>query len=831
MARLFAEVGFAVRSLRKSFGFAAVTTLTIALGIGACAAIFSVVNAVLLQPLPYSDPERLVLIWGELRARSVKDWLFAPPDFRDLRLQSTAVFEDVAGLTPSGRVPIGDASGEPEQVRAAAATPNLFRVLGARVQIGRDFAEDDGTPQAQAQAGQPAPPRLPAIVILSHGFWQRRYGGDPAVVGRQIDFGNGGGRAEIVGVLQPGFEILLPPRVNMERIPDIWSAIRIDYENASRNNVAFRVIARLRPDATSQAAQAQVDRVAADLRQVFPLKQTSGLYFNVVPMYDDLVGGVRPAIVSLMGAVGFVLLIACANVANLLVVRASARGRELAVRAAIGASRFELMRHMLAESLVVAGIGTVLGVALAHLGVRLLLLLGPQGMPRLETIGIDPRVLGFAVAAGLLTALLCGIVPALRVAGTEAIEALRATGGRSSGLRSGGRFRSAMVVTEVALSFILLVGAGLTVRSFAALARVDPGFDPRNLLTFSLPAPFPEAEQRANFKRQLRTRLLAIPGVESVTAAGPLPLDGGTSSGRWGTEAAASDPSAFRQATFHFVLPGYFEAMKTRLIEGRTFTDADNDVPAARGVRQLVIDDILAQKAFPGQSAVGKTLLSRITTPEAERFEVIGVVKHQRHTGLASDGPEAIFILDTLVGHGAATRWAVRSSLGADRLGASVRAAVTELAPRAAIAEMQPMQAFVDRAMAPLKFATTLIGIFAAVAVALAGIGLYGVLSTIVSQRTGEIGMRMVFGAGRGSIFGLVVGEGLKLAAAGVLVGLAGALAVTRVMASLLVGITPTDPPTFAAITALFFAIAALACWVPAFRASRLEPLDAIREE
>jgi predicted permease len=828
---------YAARGLRKNLGFATVATATIALGIGACTSIFSVVNAVLLRPLPYADADRLVYLWGELRARNVKDWPFSPPDYRDLRLESTAVFDDVAGVIPAFRTPLSDGGGEPEQIRVSAVTPNVFRLLGGRILIGRDFVEDDAAPQPEAppqpgaavQDQAPAAPQLPAIAIISHGLWQRRYGGDPDVVGKDVELGNN--RAEIVGVLSPGFELLFPPRVNVERVPDMWTAARFNFETANRNNVAFRVIGRLKPGATVEQAQVQVDRVASDLRRQFPIKTSSGLFFHVVPMFDDLVSGVRPAILSLMGAVGFVLLIACANVANLLVVRASARSRELAVRAAIGASRGQLVRQMLAESLVIAAAGTTLGVLLARAGVRLLMALGPRDLPRLDAVTVDPLVLTFAVVAGLATAVLCGVVPALRASRTDVMEVLRAAGGRSGGLRGGRTLRGGVVVTEVALSFILLVCAGLMLRSFVALGRVNPGYDAANVLTFLLPAPQQQPAQRAAFKQQVRARLSAIPGVQGVTAATPLPLDGLLIAGRWGTEAAVTDPGTFRQANFHAVLPGYFETLRTRLVAGRTFTDADNNIDQQTGLpRQIVIDEDLAARAFRGEPAVGRRLLLRITTPEPEWYEVIGVVGHQRHSSLAVPGPEAMFVPDGHFGHGFAGRWAVRTSGDPQLAAPAVRAAVAAIDPRAPLAEVQPMQAFVDRAMAPVRFTTTLIGIFASVAVVLAAVGLYGVLSTIVRQRTAEIGMRMVFGAPRASILQLVVGEGLRLSAAGILVGVAGALAVTRVMASMLVGVEPTDPTTFAAIAVLFVVVAGAASWVPAQRASRLDPMEAIRQ-
>ena len=831
------DVAYAARGLRKNIGFASVATITIALGIAACAAIFSVVNAVLLRPLPYVDAQRLVLVWGELRARNVQDWPFSPPDFRDLRQQAADSFEDLAGMVPAGRVTMADAGGEPEQIRVGGATPNLFKVLGARIEVGRDFVDADATPQpAAAPPGAPAPPaagpagpRLPAIAIISHAFWMRRFGGDPAVVGKDVELGNG--RAEIVGVLSPDFEMLFPPRANVERVPDMWTVPRINVDTANRNNVVYRGIARLKRGVTLRQAQTRADRVAADLREQFAIKKTAGLYFHVVPMFDDLVGEVRPAILSLLGAVGFVLLIACANVANLLVVRAAARSRELAVRAAIGASRAQLVRQMLAESLVIAAVGTGLGLILARWGVDALLAIAPKDLPRLDAVAIDGRVLAFAVAAGVVTAVLCGLLPALRASRADVMDVLRAAG-RSAGLHGGRRLRNGVVVVEVAMSFVLLIGAGLMLRSILALGRVDPGFDPRNVLTFVLQSQARQPEARAAFAQQVRARIRAIPGVVDATAATPLPLDGQLVNGRWGTDAALADATKYRQANFHIVLPGYFETLRTRLVAGRTFTDADNNVDQKTDQpRQIVVDEAVASLAFAATPAVGKRLLLRVTTPEPEWYDIIGVVAHQRHSSLAVAGPEAIFVPDGHFGHAAAVRWAVRTTADPMAIVPAVRAAVAAIDPRAPLAEIQPMTAYVDKAMAPLRFTATLIAIFAGVALVLAGVGLYGVLATIVRQRTPEIGMRMVFGAPRRSVLTLIVGEGLRLSAAGMAAGFAGALAITRLMTSLLVGVKATDPATFAAIGVLFSLIAVVASWVPARRAARLDPMAAIRED
>jgi putative ABC transport system permease protein len=631
------DVGFAARSLRKNPAFAATALLTLALGIGVSTAIFSVVNAVLLQPLPYAKADRLVIAWGELRNRKVLNFPFSPGDFRDLKQQGT-LFEDFAGVV-TGPAPVTEDGGQPEQVSGAGATPNIFRLLGARIEIGRDFTENDAAPpprppQSAAPGAAPPGPQLPLVAIISHEFWQRRYGGDRGIVGKSIDVG--GGRAQIVGILQPGFELLFPPRASIDRMPEIWTALRIDYEAASRRDVFLRVIGRLKPGVTVAQAQAQAEAVAADLRKRFPIDQAAGYHISIVGMHDDMVAEVRPAILALMGAVVFVLLIACANVANLLLVRSSARERELAVRAALGGSPWRLVRQMFAESLLLALGGAVLGLMLAELGIRLLVALAPANLPRLETVTLDPFVLAFTIACSLVSALLFGVVPAWRASRPDLADVLRASG-RTPGLGGGRLLRSGVVTAEVALSFVLLIGSGLMFRSFVALAHVDPGFDADHVLTFSLFNPrLRKPEERAVFMRQVHDRLAALPGVRSVTATSPLPLDGGLSNARYGTAEAVADPAKFQQASSFFVYPGYFEAMRTKLIDGRTFTLADDRDSA----QMVVIDTKLAAKTFPGQKAVGKRLLVRVRTQEPEWLEVIGVVAHERHQSLATDGPE-----------------------------------------------------------------------------------------------------------------------------------------------------------------------------------------------
>ena len=833
---LWQDIRYGLRTFRRSPVFTLISITTLALGIGGCTAIFSIVYAVLLRPLPYADPGRLVLIWTELRARGVPDFPFPIPDVKDLRAETTTL-EGVAGLFPPGPLAIDAGSAQPLQARALAATPNLLSVLGVRMEMGRAFTEADGAPAPARPPGPgsaPAPgqPPPPIIAVITHEFWQRAYGGDPGIVGKTIDFG-GGGRAEIVGVVAPGFQLIFPPRTGVDPAVDIVTALRLNFDTAARNTGALRVVARLKPGVTLERAQAEAESFAAELRDRYPVKKTAGVHVRVVPMHADVVGEVRPSILALFGAVVFVLLIACANVANLLAVRSAARHRELVIRAAIGGTRGRLIRQLLTETLLLACTGALLGLGLAAAAMRLLLAMAPAKLPLMSSgsIGINGAVLAFTAAATLVTALVCGVIPALRASRPQVVDALRMTQGAAS-LRAGRALRNAVVVLEVALSFVLLIGSGLMLRSFVALLHADPGFDPNHVLTFTVQTRARTPEDRVVLFRQIEQRLRALPGVESVSAATPTPLDGGPQNIPWATEAGAADPSAFRQANFRYVRPRYFETLKTRVIDGRTFTEADEEPPQLK----VVIDDMLAAIAFPGQSAVGRTLLIRNLRggpdgPRNERVEVIGVVRHQRQESMTADGREALFLVDESVPGSGANRWLVRAKGPPEAIAPAVKAALAEVSPAATMIEVQPMTHYVDRSMAPMRFSVVLIAIFAGVAVVLALVGLYGVLSTVVRQRTAEIGVRMAFGASQGSILRLVVGEGLRLSVAGVAAGLVGAFAVTGLMRSMLIGVTPTDPVTFAGITVLFLGVSALAAWLPARRAARLAPTLALRDQ
>ncbi len=824
---MFRDITYAFRSLRKSPVFFLAAAGTIALGIGASTAIFSVTNAVLIEPLPYRDPGRLVLACGDMRKRNVKDFPWSNAEFFDLRDFAKATFEEFAALA-TGRATIPREDGSSEQVRIARVTPNFFQMMGGRVMVGRDFTSDDGTPQpappANQAAGTPPPPPLPVAAILSFGYFQKRYGGNASALGQTLFAGG----PHIVGVLAPGFELLFAADANIEQSPDYWTAARIAYDANNRNNVQWRVIGRLKPGVTLERAQAEADAMSIAEQKQDTILRTADFHARLEPMQAHLVSAARPAILALMGAVIFLLLIACANVANLMLVRVSLRERELAVRTAMGGSWLRLARQMLVESLLLASVGTAMGIALAALGIHELRLIAPPSLPRLDAIRLDVVVLAFSAVSGIGAAVIFGLVPALRSARADVITVLRASG-RTSNLGGARVLRNCVVVAEVALSFVLLIGSGLMFRSFVALQKVDPGYDPHRVLTFQLFTPFGPAtpQQRAAAIRQMHDRLAGLPGVETATASFPFPLTGNFTPIRWGLESALADPSKYQAADWQAVLPGYFAAMHTPMLEGREFSEADN----APGRNQVIIDQVLAAKAFPRQTAVGKRILTRLITPEPQWMEVIGVAAHQRQSSLAEPGREQIYFPDGYLSFGAANRWALRTAGDPAQYAARVRAEVARFNPKMLVADAAAMEELVVKAQGSTRFSLLLIGVFATVAVLLACVGLYGVLSTVVRQRTAEIGVRMALGAAPGSIFKLVVGQGLRLSAAGIAAGLAAAVALTRIMTTMLVGVKATDPLTYLAMALLFFAIAAFACWIPAWRAAALDPTTALRDE
>ncbi len=824
------DLTFAGRALRKSPVFALTAVITIALGVGASTAIFSVTNAVLLRPLPYKNPDQLVIIPTDMRNRGVRDFPFSNANFIDLREATKNEFQGLAGVFTFPFTLTGD-DGTPEQVHMGFVTTNYFQLVGANIAFGRDFSEDDGQPQPPppppgTQSATP-PQRLPLIAILSYEYFQRRFGGNPAVLGQSLNKGKPFS-PRIVGVLAPRFQIYFPASSDLEAAPDIWVANRLGYDAEQRNSVSMRVIGRLQPGITIGRAQAAADQVAAEARKHFSIENTAGYAIRVEPMRQHLVSEVRPAILALMGAVIFLLLIACANVANLLLVRGSLRERELAIRTAIGASRWDLARQILVEALLLASLGALGGLAIAWFGIHELLAIAPAHLPRLDTIRIDATVLVFTVLSSLAAAVIFGLAPAWRAARPDVMIVLRGTS-RSEGLATGSLSRKIVVGLEVALAYVLLIGSGLMVRSFLELQRIDPGFNAHGLLTFQVQSDrfLQKPEERAVATRQLEDRLRAIPSVQSVTASNPFPLTGGYSPIRWGLEDALADASKYKAVDPLIVLPGYFEAMRTPLLEGRTFTEEDNQP----GRTYVVVDKILADRAYPGQSAVGKRILIRIQTPEPVWVEIIGVVAHERGVSLSEPGREQVYFTDAYIGSGATDHWALRFGSDPSKYAENVRATIKEFDPHLLVTDLQSMDAVVEKAQSGTRFSLLLIGSFAVIAALLAGVGLYGVLATVVRQRTAEIGIRMALGAQSRNIFQLVVGQGLRLASIGIVAGLIAAFFLTRGMTTMLVGVKAADPATYSAMAVLFFLIAAIASWLPALRASSLDPIVALRDE
>jgi predicted permease len=817
----------ATRVLSRSPLFTLTAVVTIALGIGASTAIFSVANAVLLQPLAYKDADRLVFAGMELRQRHVRDLPFSNADFIDMRDGTKSAFEDYAGAFTFRQIVLHD-DGTPEEAKLAIATTNFFRMLGGKILIGRDFQEEDGAPQPVAAPGNPQAAQKPVMVVLSYEYFQRRFGANAAILGHTIR-ATAGPSMVVVGVVAPNFQLYFPPEAGEESAPDIWVANRLDYDQANRMTFSIRAIGKLKPGVTLEQGRDAAEKVAAQARKDFLISGTAGYHIGFEPLRQHMVSKAQPAILALMGAAIFLLLIACANVANLLLVRASLRERELAVRAALGGNRWRLLVPLLTEAGLLAFVGALGGLGLAWIGIRVLRVVAPDDLPRLETIRISTEVLGFTALACLAAIAIFGMLPAWRASRPGVANLLRGSG-RNAGLVGGSALRNGVVMAEVALSFVLLVGSGLMFRSFFELQHIDPGFDPHRLLTFQVagtPQNADTPEKLAVFIRGVQDRLRVIPGVESVTAASPLPLAVGFFPIRWGTEEALADASKFQATDDQIVLPGYFETMHVPLLEGRTFTDDDN-LP---GRNFVVIDNVLARKAFHGQSAVGRRILVRVRTPQPEWVQVIGVVAHQHETSLTEVGREQTYFTDGFVGSGRTNFWAIRTHNDPANYGNVVSVAVREVDPQVLVNELQTGDALIDKAQAGTRFSLLLIGVFATIAGVLAGVGLYGVLATTVRHRTAEIGVRMALGAEPGRVFQLVVAQGFRLSAIGVACGLIAALGLTRLMKAMLVGVRATDPTTFAAMVLLFLLIAAVSSWIPARRAAALDPARALREQ
>lgn len=803
---LVKDLAYAARSLGRVPTFATTVILTIALGIGASTAIFSVVNAVLLRPLPYKDPDRLVL----------SDDPVSNAYFYDLHDGTKAAFDDLAAVMVF-RAVVPREDGTAERISKGQITANFFHMLGAQVVFGRDFTEDDGIPKRPPPP--PFPPSEGSVAILSYDYFQRRYGGNRDVIGRNL-LSTGGNGPQIVGVLSPDFKPLLPTSLNSQPGVDVWIANDRGYDAQNRGELMLHIIGRLRLGVTVYQAQAQMDGVASAWGPDRP-------DVHLISWRKRLIEDVRPALLALMSAVVLLFLVACANTANLFLVRTSSRGRELAIRTALGARIGRLTRLMLTESLLLCGVATLLGVGLAWIGIRGLVRLAPSSLPRLHSTSIDWHVFLFSASCGLVGSIILAMLPAWSFVRSDLMHALHSTG-RSTHLGRGRFIRSVVIVAEVAMAFVLLIGSGLMFRSFVELLHVHPGYEAHGLLTFLTVGDAKDVapERRLAFLRDLEEHLRSIPGVQSVGGATGLPLHvvGPPDGVSWSAEKVPADPAL--RLDIETVLPGYFETLHSHVLEGRAFSEADN----AGGQGLAVIDQSLAERVFPHQSALDRRICVYI--PQATWLRVIGVVEHQRLHSLADPGREQIFVTDGFWGIGISRHWALRTAGDPEKYVSVVRSEIAKFAPgRLAMTDVQTMDTTIDHAQAGTRFDLLLIGVFAMIAVLLAAVGLYGVVASAVRQRTAEIGLRIAFGAEPSGVVRLMIGQGLTLSAVGIGIGLVASAMFTRVMTSMLVGIQPTDPTTYAMMSALFLLVTGAACWVPARRAGGIDPMTALREE
>ncbi|MGH9831801.1 MAG: ABC transporter permease [Blastocatellia bacterium] len=803
MNSLLQDFRFGLRMLVKKPSFALIAVITLALGIGANAAIFSVVNAVLLRPLPYPNAERLMTIWENHTKRDgpEREWT-SPPGFEDWRDQAKS-FDHVVALQGWGPTLTGQ--GDPEQLVGALVSHNTFEMLGVAPALGRSFRPEEDQRGAEG------------VVIISHGLWQKRFGADPALVGKTILL-NGESRM-VVGVMPAGFKF--PIIANA----DVWRPIQPALNaGCQRGCITIRVMARLKPGATEAQARVELNTIAARIEQQFP-DTNSKVGSTLIPLHEFLVGPVKPQMLALLVAVAFVLLIACANVANLLLARSAGRMTEIAIRASLGAGRWRIARQLLSESLLLAVIGGVVGLLLAHWLVDLLVSFSPQGTPRLDEIGIDRRALGYTLAVTMLTGLLFGTAPVWQLFKTDLNQSLR-DGGK--GLKTGGSGRALglLVVAETALALMLLVGAGLLIRSFIQLQRVDPGFNPRNVLTavVTLPsAAYPDGQVRG-FYSQLLDRVKTLPGAQSAAAVSSLPLAGfDTDTGFVIEGRPAPAPDQRPVAWISSVTHDYFRTMGMRLIAGREFTEHDN----GNAAKVVIISEATARRHFPNEDPIGKRIGNG--RPDGWR-EIIGVTTDVKHFGLSQDARVSMFFPHQQR-PSRRMNIVLRTATDPASLTSTLRGAVTAMDRNLAVSNIDTMEEITAQSIGQERFTLLLLGMFAALALLLSMAGIYGVMSYAVAQRTREIGVRMALGAEAGNVLRLVIGQGMLLALIGVGIGLAGSLALSRLMKTMLFGVSATDPLTFIGVGALLALVALVACYVPARRAAKVDPMIALRYE
>ena len=789
--------------LRKNRGFTVVALLALTLGIASTTVIFSVVDGVLLRPLPYPDADRIFYVSQTERSTGRDRHASAPANFLDWAAQNGIFAHLAASSGKPGNLTSGD---RPERIKTAVVTTNFFQVFGINPILGRALQPADETPGAAN------------VVVLSQPLWERRFGSDRGIIGRDIQLN--GQPHTVVGVMPASFspdnygELWLPSQFGVPAHP-----LRpTEDPRPLRDSNYLDVWARLKPGVTLEQARAEMNGITQRLEQQYP-EDNRDIGVALTRLRDDMVGDLRGVLLVLFGAVGFLLLIGCANVANLQLARAAARAREISIRAALGATRGRIVRQLLTESVLLAVIGGALGVMLATWALPLLLALSPAGLTGFGEITLNRQVLAFSVVASLCTGIFFGLVPAFHASAANPSDSLGEGERGSTQARS--RSRSALIMTEVALSLVLLIGAGLMIRSFSKLLDVHPGFSAERLLIFDIAASSTDEPRQAAFYQQVAERIQNIAGVERVGIVSRLPLSGGNSSRTFRLPGAETDYNADSR-----VASGdYFRTMGIPLLHGRTFDAHDNP----QGIRVAVVNEALVRATFPGQDPIGKHITE--FGPNNETLQIVGVVGNVRHVGLETAPRPEIYQPLT---QAAWPRAYVAVKTGAAdplTLLPAVQNAVWSVDKNVAVGNARTMHDVVARTLAQRKFIMVLLGIFAGMAVLLAAVGLYGVMSYIVTQRTREIGIRMALGAQRADVLKLVIRQGMIVTAAGVVIGLAASAGLTRLIANLLYGVAATDVLTFAAVSLLLLAVALLACWLPARRASGVDPMNALRAE
>ena len=817
MDPLLQDIRYGVRVLLKNRSFTAVAVFALALGIGANSAIFSVVNSVVLRPLPYKDSDRLVTIYSSLLQPGLEKIVVSAPELADFREQNNSLDEvaayDFQGVNVTG----GD---EPERIRAALLSPNLLPLLGVDPLIGRGFSAVEDQP-GHSQ-----------VAVLSYSLWQRRFAGDPNVIGRSIAVD--GKSLEILGVMRGEFhfpdadtELFLPLTISPELLTE-----------DNRGSHYLSVIARLRPGVSIERAQADVNAIAQRMSVEHASTYRSGYGAHVIAMRDDIVSDVRQTLFILLGAVGFVLLIACANVANLLLARGAARQKEVAVRTALGATRLRLVRQFLTESAILAIVGGGLGLLLALWGVEFLVALSPASIPRINEISLDARVVAVTIGVSLLTGLLFGLAPAVQFSKPDLNETLKDAGRSSTDGRHRQRLRGLLVISELALSIVLLAGAGLMIKSFIKVQGANPGFNTQSLLTMRLSLPrskYSEFTHQTRFFQDLIERIQSQPGVQSAAAINALPLSGSTADRSFKIEGRTPAPGeAGPDEELRFISAGYFSTMGMPLFRGRDFTERDN----SGAQRVAIVNQALADRYWSGDDALGKRIAySGLGEGRPNWCEIVGVVGNVKHIGPDIPAKPEVYLpyLQPLFSTTTSTigpmYLVIRSATPPANLTPAIRGAIASIDANQPVSNVKTMSERLDAALAQRRFNMLLLGIFAGVALLLASIGIYGVMSFAVTQRTRELGIRMALGASALNLLRLILGQGMALALVGVIGGLSASFVLTSLINSLLYEVSATDPLTFFAVSVILIAVAMGACFIPARRAMKVDPMVALRHE